>query len=310
MELDDVTLVAEGLRAPEGPVAMPDGSVLLVELLGHTLTRVTPDGKVAVVAEVGGGPNGAAIGPDGAAYLCNNGGLSREDRIAGCIQRVDLSSGHHEVLYDNCDGEPLGAPNDLVFDEHGGFWFTDHGTILRGTITPGAVYYAAADGSSIRKVLPRVERPNGIGLSPDGGTLYYALTPRRQVMRRKVTAPGELAPTPGVDLLAYFRTQQLDPSVVLAGLPGYQELDSLAVDSDGNVCVGTLVEGCVSVFAPDGTVEQVRLPDEFADVMLTNLCFGGADLRTVYLTLAGTGRLVRGTWPRPGLRLAYQELPG
>ena len=65
--------VATGLRFPEGPVPMPDGSVLLVEIARGTLTRVAPDGSLSVVAELGGGPNGLAIGPDGAAYVTNFG---------------------------------------------------------------------------------------------------------------------------------------------------------------------------------------------------------------------------------------------
>src|SRR4051794_6905676 len=111
MQLDDVSLVTDGLRFPEGPVAMPDGSVLVVELRAGALTRVAPDGTTTTVAEVGGGPNGAAIGPDGAVYLCNNGGLNRETRFAGCIQRVDLTTGASDLLYESCDGEPIGAPN-------------------------------------------------------------------------------------------------------------------------------------------------------------------------------------------------------
>src|SRR5438309_9371466 len=68
-------IVTSGLRFPEGPVAMEDGSVLVVEMRGKTLTRVQPNGEKEVVAELGGGPNGAAIGPDGRCYICNNGGF-------------------------------------------------------------------------------------------------------------------------------------------------------------------------------------------------------------------------------------------
>jgi gluconolactonase len=67
--------LATGLLFPEGPVALDDGSVLLVEIARGTLSRVTTDGRVQVVADLGGGPNGAAIGPDGAVYICNNGGF-------------------------------------------------------------------------------------------------------------------------------------------------------------------------------------------------------------------------------------------
>ncbi len=80
-------VVATGLRFPEGPVPMPDGSVLLVEIARGTLTRVAPDGSLSVVAELGGGPNGLAIGPDGAAYVCNNGASSGSRRVA-CFSRA------------------------------------------------------------------------------------------------------------------------------------------------------------------------------------------------------------------------------
>ena len=99
----DVTEIARGFRFPEGPVAMADGSVLVVEIARGTLTRVMPDGSTSVVASPGGGPNGAAIGPDGACYLCNNGGfrwhedaqglrpiLQADDYSGGRIERVDL----------------------------------------------------------------------------------------------------------------------------------------------------------------------------------------------------------------------------
>ncbi len=72
--MSELTVLATGLRFPEGPIAMADGSVLLVEIARGTLSRVA-DGEVSVVAELGGGPNGAAIGPDGACYVCNNGGF-------------------------------------------------------------------------------------------------------------------------------------------------------------------------------------------------------------------------------------------
>src|SRR5438876_10057500 len=74
--MSDVRVLATDLEFPEGPVVMPDGSVVLVEIRGRRLTRVRPDGRKEVVAEIPGGPNVAAIGPDGKCYICNNGGLS------------------------------------------------------------------------------------------------------------------------------------------------------------------------------------------------------------------------------------------
>lgn len=307
LNLEEVT---GGLRFPEGPVAMPDGSIVVVEMFGPRVTRVWPEGRTEVVAEVPGGPNGAALGPDGALYLCNNGGCFTPVEIGplmvpgpfdptrylgGRIQRLDLASGELTDLYTHCDGRPLRAPNDLVFDAYGGFYFTDHGIRDHAARTSDltAVYYAAADGSRITEVVFPVEAPNGVGLSPDGATLYWAETHTGRVFQRQVVEPGVLAPAaPG------------DTSVVLCGLPGYQLFDSLAVDSAGNVCVATLVTGGIAVIAPTGAVAGFVPVD---DRITTNICFAGTDLTTAYITGGSTGRLLRTTaatpWPQPGLAL-------
>ena len=304
----ELTEVAAGLKFPEGPIAMNDGSVILVEMFGPRITRVRPDGSKETVAEIVGGPNGAAIGPDGSLYLCNNGGCFTEidfgglclpgpfdasKYIGGRIQKVDLATGGVTDLYTECDGRPLRAPNDLVFDAHGGFYFTDHGIRDNEARTSDltALYYATADGSSIREIAFPVEGPNGVGLSPDGSMLYYAETHTGRVFQRRIVAPGELAPTaPG------------DTSSLLHGLPGMQLLDSLAVDGAGNVCVATLVNGGVTVISPDGaTVRHVPT----GDLLTTNICFAADGSSTAWITLSGTGRLVKVTWPHPGLRLAH-----
>ena len=302
MEMQDVTVLAEGLAFPEGPVAMPDGSVVVVEVVGGRLSRVSPDGRVSVVATLGGGPNGAAIGPDGAIYVCNNGGLSRQSRTFPAIQRVEPDSGRVDVLYTECDGQPLGSPNDLVFDKTGGFWFTE--------FTGGALCYARPDGTEIRRVVTRVESPNGVGLSPDGDVLYWAQTRSRQVHRRHLNGPGDVVDSPGSRVDVLMRGGTPDRWSVLVGLPGVEELDSLAIDSSGAVCVGTLIDSGITVVSPvDGSYEKYTLPDHLADGAVTNICFGGPDLRTAYITCSITGRLVSCRWPRPGLRLAFQALP-
>jgi gluconolactonase len=309
-EMEDVRVITDQLMFPEGPVALADGSVLVCEIARSTLSRVSSDGRVTVVAHCGGGPNGAAIGPDAAVYICNNGGMSRESRMPACIQRVDLATGACDVLYTECEGAPLLAPNDLVFDDAGGMWFTDSGFANRTERKFGAVYYATPDGSAIRRVVARVPESNGIGLSPAGDVLYWAETGPRRVMRRRIVSPGELDPSPGIEIRTLVLHGQFDHDVLLVGLPGHQELDSLAVEADGSVCVATLVDGCVTVISANGEpVARMTLPAEVSDPLVTNICFGGADLRTAYLTLSMTGRLVSCRWPRPGLRLQYQDLP-
>src|SRR5829696_6974627 len=81
-------VVASGLRFPEGPVPLSDGSVLVVEIERGTLTRVLPRGTTEVVAFLGGGPNGAAIGPDGACYVCNNGGSTWTENPYGVLRPI------------------------------------------------------------------------------------------------------------------------------------------------------------------------------------------------------------------------------
>ena len=300
-EMSEVEVVCEGLAFPEGPVELPGGAVAVVEMMAGRVSRIDRDGAVSVLAEVGGGPNGAAIGPDGALYVCNNGGMTR-DRIPPCIQRVDPATGDFQVLYSYGDEVGLVSPNDLVFDAAGGFWFTDFGG--------DAIYYAQADGSAIRRVVSRVPAPNGIGLSPDGDVLYWAQTYTRQVHRRLVAGPGQIIESPPHSLVPLLRGQTPDPWTLLVGLPGREELDSLAVDSAGAVCVGTLLDGGITVVDPSGGgVEKYTLPDNLADGAVTNICFGGADLRTALITCSVSGRLVSCRWPRPGLRLAYQGMP-
>lgn len=303
--------IAQGLQFPEGPVALSDGSVLVVEIARGTLSRVTMDGRVTVVADLGGGPNGAAIGPDGAVYVCNNGGFrwhteadgtvrpvgQAADYSGGRIERVNLATGRHERVYESVEGLGLRGPNDIVFDGHGGFYFTDLGKSREADMDMGAVYYGRTDGSAATVVARPLMTPNGVGLSPDGRTLYYAETAGARLWAYDVTGPGQVRkdgwPSPN------------GGRMVTASPGGHlQRFDSLAVDAFGNVCVATLMHGGISVVAPDGSqVSHVPLPDRFT----TNLCFGGPGLRTAFVTLSGSGRLVAiDDWPVPGLELSYQ----
>lgn len=298
----DVNEITSGLLFPEGPIAMPDGSVVLVEIARQTLTRVQPDGSAEVIAELGGGPNGAAIGPDGACYVCNNGGMefhrSRTgllfpgeqpaDYETGRIERVDLQTGEVTRLYAECDGRGLRGPNDIVFDAQGGFWFTDHGKVRPRERDRTGVFYARADGSHIEEAIFPLEGPNGIGLSPDEKTLYVAETPTGRLWAYPLAEPGK------VD--AGHRP------AMMAQRPDHHMFDSLAVDVDGNVCVATLINGGITVHSPDGErADFVPMPDRIT----TNICFGGEDLKTAYVTLSSTGRLVACDWETAGLPLNF-----
>ncbi|RJF85621.1 SMP-30/gluconolactonase/LRE family protein [Sphingomonas cavernae] len=296
--------IALGLRFPEGPVAMPDGSIVLVEIAAGRITRVRPDGTKETVAEPGGGPNGLAVGPDGMLYVCNNGGFgwvetqgllvphgTAADYAGGSIQRVDMATGSVETLYTHAGDVALRGPNDIVFDAHGGFWFTDHGKTGERARDVVGVFYAKADGSHIEEVIFPLENPNGIGLSPDGETLYVAETYTCKLWAFDLTGPGSVARATGLSG---------GGGRFLYSPAGYTYFDSLGVEEDGNICVATIGQSGISVISPEGQlVDFVPTHDPFT----TNICWGGADRRTAYITLSGTGRLVSMAWPRPGLRL-------
>ncbi len=297
-------ILADGLRFPEGPVAMADGSVVLGEIAGGTVARVTPDGRVDRFSAAGGGPNGLAVGPDGALYCCNNGGNAyadggflstgpSADYQGGSIQRIDPATGAARTLYTQCGGHRLSAPNDIVFDAEGGFYFTDLGKRRARDRDHGGLYYATADGARIVEVAYPIFTANGVGLSPDGRVVYVADTEAARLWAFDVEAPGVVKKAP-------FPSPH--GGRLVAGLGGEARFDSLAVEAGGNICVATLIVGCITVISPSGQVlRQVKMPDVYP----TNICFGGSDLRTAYVTLSASGRLASLPWPEPGLRLTY-----
>jgi gluconolactonase len=306
--------VTGGLEFPEGPVALSDGSICVTEVRGGCVSRVSLSGQRQVFAQVGGGPNGAAIGPHGSLYVCNNGGSTWAERPwpypdphavrlllptghaesgpGPCIQRVNLDSGQVERLYDVCDDRPLLRPNDIVFDADGGFWFTDTGRSAGRTREMGSVYYAAADGSQIEESISLLDMPNGIGLSPDGYTLYIAETRSRRLWACELSGPGRVT------------SRRCLATVPSGGPLNLGGCDSLCLDAAGNVLVATIGTGGITVVSPQGEI-VAHVPVD--DPMTTNACFGGPDRRTLFVTAGSTGELLAfEDWPVPGLPLAYE----
>jgi gluconolactonase len=305
---EDYRRVTDGLSFPEGPVVLPDGSIAVCEIGAGKVTRVQPDGSKALIADVGGGPNGAALGPDGALYVVNNGGFLwtelGELRIpldlatganepeafgGGWVDRIDLETGAVTTLYRDFEGLRLHSPNDIVFDADGGFWFTDLGKMRTHDLDRGGLYYASPDGSNITKPVSGLLGANGVGLSPDGGTVYVAESYTGRLLAWEVTAPGQVAGGMGPGG---------GGRCVVATPAGF---DSLAVEADGHVVVAAITHGLCVVDPATGDHEFVEVPDPF----VTNLCFTGEDHRTAYVTMSGGGWLGEVTWPRPGLRLAF-----
>lgn len=281
-------VVAEGLAFPEGPVVMSDGSVIVVEIAGARISRCW-NGRKETLCEIGGGPNGAAIGPDGALYVCNNGGMSAERMESlrgagheGRIERVDLATGKVERLYDACEGTPLQGPNDIVFDAEGRVWFTDLGKTHSGIRTASGLFSALPDGSSITAIDRNAVSYNGVGLSPDGATVYVADTHQARLYR-------------------YARKLEAQRPTWVATAPGHVSFDSLAVTAAGNICVATLRQGGITTVTPAGETRFAPFEDRY----VTNIAFGGDDMRDAWLTFSTRGLLVKTRWDEPGLKLNF-----
>lgn len=341
--------VATGLGYPESPVPLADGGFLLVDLktAGLVRYRLTPDGAYVSDAPIDlrdatgtlqSGPNGAAVGPDGLVYVCNNGGKQFSNYpqgnaekhwnvyvtgdaaagyAGGYIQRVDLNTGKAEIWCGpdsprtGTDGTSaphaptLSSPDDLIFDADGGFWFTDWGNSKGRSRETTGVYYVPRGSQTPLEKIPFRSAPNGIGLSPAGDRLYVAETYNRLVVYFNLKGPGEIVPNP----------HTLDGAHLLTGnLPGSGLGDSLRLDEDGNVYLATLLpegldplsNGGITVISPAGEViEFLQLNVGVPEPLPSSLCFGGADRRTAFITCGGTGRVVSCRMRIPGHPAAF-----
>ncbi len=300
--------ITDGLEFPEGPVVFPDGSVIVCEIKARCLTLVKPDGIKTRLMDINGAPNGAAVGPDGAIYVCNNGDGFAWGNPGGWIQpvggnpkysggrveRIDLVEKSVTELYRDVDGHDLLMPNDLVLDKDGGIWFSDHGSRTADSFLHGGLFYGRSDGAFACRVAYPITTANGVGLSPDETIVYCADTETGRLYSYDIAGPGQIKPF-----------NPLEPGQrVQSNLKGYNRFDSLAVEACGNIAVAGLTPGCITVISPSGEeVEKVCMPDP----LTTNIAFGGADMKTAYITLSGSGKLIAMDWPRAGLKPNFSD---
>ena len=292
-------VVVTGLAFPEGPSVGRDGRLYVVELPRGCVSTVA-DGRRAVFALLGGAPNGTAFGPDGLLYICNNGGnwppkpsTGGKPGVGGGLAAIQVvhPDGSFRVLVHEIGGVALNGPNDICFDDRGGFYFTDpawaprspEGIAHAEKSPPGDVCYVAADGRASR-VWSNLLFPNGLHVTPDGKALVVAETGTGRVWRFAIRAPGELA----------------QPEVVIdLGLES--GLDGMCFDVEGRLLIAGCGSSSVYVLAPD--LRRLEQTIAFSDPDNTNVCFGGDDHRTLFVTQATSGRVVSIQWPVPGMRL-------
>ena len=212
----------------------------------------------------------------------------------GWIEKVNLGTGEITRLYEGFGDERLRGPNDIVVDAHGNLWFTDMGKRRPRSVDLGSVCFAKPDGSMIREVISPLLTPNGISLSPDGKTLYVVETDAARIWAWDIESPGELGrqpfPSPHGGRMVYAS-------------PFYTKFDSMTVEANGNLCIASFMEGGICVISPQGElIEFVRIAQDW---FVTNICFGGSDMKKAYITLSGQGQILEMDWARPGHKLNF-----
>jgi gluconolactonase len=293
--MSSATVIATGLQFPEGPAIDREGVLHVVEIAGQRVTRVLDDGTTEVFATTGGGPNGCAFGPDGRLYVCNNGGRwptdvastatsGRGDGGAGCIQAIALD-GTVETVLAEVDGEPLHAPNDICFDADGGYYFTDPvwGSAVMER-TPGHIVHVDADGSA-QRAHTGLQFPNGLGVTDDGRFLVVCESMTGMLWGFKIGSGGALDGDP-----------RPNGHIGRRSIP-----DGFCFDSDGNMIVAGHQTNCL--FVHSGSDGRPIRTVELDDAGPTNVCFGGPDFRTLYVTSSDVGQVLALEWPVPGMRL-------
>ncbi len=268
-----IELIKEGFTGTEGPVALPDGSLIFTETQANRVTRIASDGSTSTFVEGSNGANGLGFTANGDLYA-----------VQVLKPRVGIIFPPPKVktLADNFEGAPFGRPNDLVVDQKGNVYFTDSGVNPPApgqaaptppTVAPAkpAVYRISNKGD-LKRLVADIERPNGIQLSPDEKVLYVANTFGEHLLAYDLLADGSLGPRRNFAKLDGWRKTETG---------GTSGADGLAVDADGRVYVAANTG--IQIFDSKGTaLGTIALPKQ-----PQNLAFAGDDKKTLYVVGRG-----------------------
>jgi gluconolactonase len=266
-----MVLIKTGFEGAEGPVGMPDGSVLFTETRAARVTRIDPDGNISTFVEHSNEANGLGFDAQGRLIAVQR---APKNQKVGILYPPDKVA----VLADSYDGKPFNRLNDIVVDKKGGVYFSD--SIGENT----GLYYIPPGGKAIR-IFNETTNPNGVLLSRDEKTLYVNWEDGEYLLAFDVKPDGTLGPRRN---FAKYESVKI---------PGHKDTriaegngaDGLAIDGEGRVYACT--NGGVEVFSPQGqhlgTIRIVWGQKENALRKPANLAFAGRDKKTLYVFGAG-----------------------
>jgi gluconolactonase len=287
------TVHATGFQFPEGPSFDNDGNLFIAELAAGRVSKMAPDGTWQVFADLGGSPNGTAFGPDGHLYVCNNGGWWAPEESTGNlpgkggqqpkIQRLTLGGDVEDVVVE-IDGRPLNSPNDLCFDASGNYYFTDPiWPNDEGIVIPGDICFVSSTGDA-RRVHTGLIYPNGLAVFEDQSTLVVAESGTGRLVAFDLPSPGVLT------------NERTFGWLGIGVIP-----DGMCLDSTGRLLVCGHGSGKIHVFPGEGGLRLLTV--EIDDKDVTNVCFGGPDFSTLYITASDHGQIITVPWDVPGMKL-------
>ena len=260
-----IELIKEGFTGTEGPIALPDGSLIFTETQANRITRIAPDDSVTAFLEDSNGSNGLAFAANGDLYAVQ----VLKPRVG-----IVYPPGRRKVLADQFEGAPFGRPNDLVLDKAGRVYFTDSGGPLKPDQPAPAkpAVYSITPQGVLQRIASNIERPNGIQLSPDERVLYVANTSGEYVLAFDIASDGAVGTARNFAKLEGWRKTDTGTS---------SGADGLAVDAEGRLYVASTAG--IQIFNSSGSaLGVIPLPKP-----PQNLAFAGPDKKTLYVVGRG-----------------------
>jgi gluconolactonase len=257
----------------EGPTVDRDGNVYFVEMTTPRIMKLGADGVLTTYRDKSNNANGLVIDAEGRLIACEGAESNRNGVKVPAnarVTRTDLRTGAVEVLATSYEGMPLRGPNDVTLDRRGRIYFTD--------LAAAAVYRIDMNGTLTRILSSaEVQRPNGIQISPDDTKLYVAdsfppPTNTRRIHVFDLSADGSAG-----------------NGRVLYDFGEARGADGMSIDVEGNLyaaagSAATKNTG-IHVISPHGKLVKVMpIPED----PITNNAFGGADMKTLYVTAGKT----------------------